>query len=1534
MGGMLTQTYDFRSQTLTTDVTSVVDTSSLEEEWLLEHWQGTFALSLYNNSHRMTDADGAPFICTEHNDEGARNNDVITPGAPHITTGTQSQAPAVKPEARWLNAYLAELVVSSDNDEYLYNRQYGFVGLRSISDPSQYASLQSRKIISLGIDFNKVCSYWSNFHYKTFNDRVFYFPGTCSYVFASHCKNNYEDFVIHIKHEVDENNDVLYTNVTLKIDDIKIQLTEECVLVQDEIVDTPYGISTIMIQDVGLYIQITSSVGLMFRKYEDGSFELQLDSKYANQTCGLCGNLMGKSIFDLYDVPLTATEYGNLQKADGPNENCPDASPPDWSDCFMENETICETTLNSLSFSNCHEVLDTEQYIKVCRQDLCRCTTDVESCICATITQYSHQCILHRGQPQDWRRLDFCYKSCEHSMSYHECGSSCMDTCSDPERELTCDQHCVAGCYCPEGILDFNMHFIIFTGLIYDDVGNFECILPSDCPCSYNGNVYQPGESYSTSCRTCSCYGGRWNCTVIPCSETCSIEGGSHITTFDQLRYNVRGDCYYVISKDCLKSRFTILGELRQCGIRHTEACLKGVIIYLNNATTKLEIRSSGLIYVNGMKTSLPVYTEKYIVFQPSPFYIVAEPTTIEFQVVVQILPTMQLYVVLEPSFRTVTCGLCGNFNNIQKDDLRTISGIIEGSAAAFVNTWKMSSNCPNIQDTFDDPCTLSVETAEYAKHWCGLLVNRTGIFSPCHNLVDPYMYYKNCLTDTCSCDNSEDCMCAALFSYYKICAAKGIILTDWQTVVCNRFTTYCPKSQLYSYQISSCLHTCHSLSEPDVLCKVHFDPLVGCNCPHGFYLNESGICIPVSTCPCYYKGNEVLSGHSITDNGVICYCNRGKLSCIDPAHTECKSPMTFASCNSFTEDIGIECAKSCHTLDMDCYATKCIPGCVCPPGLISDDKGGCIYEDDCPCIHNGAMYKTGTTIQVKCNTCVCEKRKWECTNNTCLATCTVYGDGHFITFDGKIYNFNGECQYTLTQDHCSPNDNSSLFRIVTENVPCGTTGVTCSKSIKIFMKNYELILDDDRLNVAQKGEGTSVPYRVRLTGIFLVVETDCGILLLWDKKTTIFIKVTSDFQGKLCGLCGNYDGNANNDYTTRNNAIVGNIEEFANSWKSQPSCPDVTSHRDPCSLNPYRVSWAQKQCSIITSEVFAACHTQVDPFKYYDSCVTDSCACNTGGDCECFCTAVAAYAQACGEFGICIAWRTPDICPLFCDYYNEDDGCEWHYKPCGVPCLLTCRNPNGTCNYPIRGLEGCYPNCPPERPYFDEDEMKCTAICGCLDEDRKYYKLGTLFSNGENCIVCNCTEDGIVCFYDVRACVCVYEGRVYKYNETVYDIVSETEGCVIGICKENGTIERNVYDCPTTTQTTYTTISETSHTTTPSTSTGSVTTTTSPITPFSVSRTTNKTIGPVTCTPNCYRTGWIDGHKPTSGDDGGEYESLKACTVPVEIECRVKEGTVIKENQTIICNLQFGLVCLNSQQASKQCYDYEIRSNYFCSYG
>lgn len=40
---------------------------------------------------------------------------------------------------------------------------------------------------------------------------------------------------------------------------------------------------------------------------------------------------------------------------------------------------------------------------------------------------------------------------------------------------------------------------------------------------------------------------------------------------------------------------------------------------------------------------------------------------------------------------------------------------------------------------------------------------------------------------DTCNCERSEDCLCAALSSYVHVCATKGVLLHGWRDGVCSK---------------------------------------------------------------------------------------------------------------------------------------------------------------------------------------------------------------------------------------------------------------------------------------------------------------------------------------------------------------------------------------------------------------------------------------------------------------------------------------------------------------------------------------------------------------------------------------------------------------------------------------------------------------------------------------------------------------------------------------------------------------------------
>lgn len=77
-----------------------------------------------------------------------------------------------------------------------------------------------------------------------------------------------------------------------------------------------------------------------------------------------------------------------------------------------------------------------------------------------------------------------------------------------------------------------------------------------------------------------------------------------------------------------------------------------------------------------------------------------------------------------------------------------------------------------------------------------------------------------------------------------------------------------------------------------------------------------------------------------------------------------------------------------------------------------------------------------------------CKNSAWDCTKRECPAVCSAFGDPHYQTFDGKTYEFHGDCTYVLAEDFCD--DGLGNFRITVENVPCSTGGVTCTKAVKV----------------------------------------------------------------------------------------------------------------------------------------------------------------------------------------------------------------------------------------------------------------------------------------------------------------------------------------------------------------------------------------------------------------------------------------------------------------------------------------------------
>uniref|UniRef100_UPI00398F27DB mucin-2-like n=1 Tax=Pristiophorus japonicus TaxID=55135 RepID=UPI00398F27DB len=1099
-------------------------------------------------------------------------------------------------------------------------------------------------------------------------------------------------------------------------------------------------------------------------------------------------------------------------------------------------------------------------------------------------------------------------------------------------------------------------------GTVLDNVrGTNSCIQKAECACEYGGKIYESGETRTTSCQSCTCETGAWSCSHLSCPGRCKIEEATYITTFDNKYYTMIGDCSYyaVFTED-----WTIKVELRQCQAAFKQTCLQRVTLTKN--LTSYVFSNDGNVYFDGNKLAMPLRTGGIIIFRQSSMYIQVS-TTFGLKMQVQISTVMQLYISLSEDLKGSTKGLCGVFNDDAEDDFLSAQSIVESTPITLANSWKIEDSCPDT--TIPSPC-VSSENEKYAKDYCHYLKDATGAFSVCHSTVDYILYYEMCVAATCGCENIEDCLCAGLGAYVHACAANGIIVRNWRRDICNK---PCANTQVFENDMRTCKRTCRSLSEYDYTCGVQDVPVYGCGCPEGKYMDNTGACIDKSDCPCYIGELVIKKGQSVSLDGRTCTCENGKLYCSTvPTTTSpvCLNRKVYFDCRN-AENL---CAKTCRGQNMPCSNTQCVPGCVCPDDLVEDDSGRCIAPEQCPCLFGGESHAAGSTIQRDCNKCTCQGGSWSCTKNPCPKTCLVYGDGHYVTFDGKRYRYDGNCEYILVEDRC--NQGNSTLQIIIESVPCCENGVTCSRNIRILLEGKEFNLIDGRVVRAEKSYGqtqcTDDSYSLHTVGLYLILTFSNGITVIWDKRTRVSITLDPRWKNKICGLCGNFNGDVADELTTKGNSLVTSTLEFGNSWKSSLSCSDTLNQTFPCDRNPYCLAWAQRKCSIMKDAVFQKCHKKVDPTPFYDACVEEACSCDLEGKYLGFCTAVAVYAEACNKADVCIRWRTPDLCPVYCDYYNNPDECSWHYHPCGTLTTKTCSDHYIGKKFSAI-LEGCYAKCPVSAPYLDENIMKCVTLPDCTC----YYN-GEILQPGEvtknDCEECECNSGNVTCrripedtttssttgiTTTVKATT---TGSITgstpvttttKGTTTTPNIAGSTttEGITTTVkATTTGSTTSSTPEVTTTTKGTTTTSNIAGTTTTegisPSvkaTTAGSATGSTLEVTTTTrVPTTTTLSTGSSTTEVVCHGewSRWFNEHTPSS-DSPGDYELLdprnnKHCSSPFDqitiIHCQFvdePERPISDSPDNVTCDKDTGLTCIvseNDLQESKFCYDYQIR--------
>ncbi|NXH92736.1 OTOG protein, partial [Edolisoma coerulescens] len=1098
-------------------------------------------------------------------------------------------------------------------------------------------------VYNTGAERDHICRTWGQYNFETFDGLYYYFSGKSTYALVRHAELDEQSFSIQVNNDPECHSSPYSCKRSISLffsGDEQIKMSSE-VTYKGFGVQLPYVVGNLHIQKLAGYFLVRHQYAFTLAWDGTSAVYIKMAPEYLGKTHGLCGNNNAILQDDL------ETSYGKLtddvtEFAESWQENPPQGT-PDW-DKSLLNEPPCLTQSHeSLQrayalcnillhppFKQCHEYVSPLSFMASCTNDLCMSAAD-DATWCRALTEYARAC-AQAGKPLHGWRMHFqqCGIACAEPLTYSECINCCPASCHQQSQCIGSELHCIDGCYCPDG-------------LIYE---NESCVKPMDCPCDYHGSFFEMGSVVYEECNNCTCIGGRWICTNLTCPAECSVSGDMHFMTFDGRKYTFQATCQYILAKSRTSGMFTISLQNAPCGQNHDGSCIQSVSLILKqDPKRQVTLTQSGdvLIY-DQYKINLPYADELYEMRRLSSVFL-----QVKTQIGLQILydrEGLRLYLQVDERWKDDTVGLCGTFNGNTEDDFLSPVGVTESTPELFGNTWKTSSACVLVRDSSQvDPCDVHLQAASYAAEACSILTK--DLFAPCYPYLSPVPYFEQCRRDTCKC--GQTCFCSALAHYAHHCRRFGVVI-DFRGAVPDCALS-CEDTKEYSTCVSTCGRTCQALSVPETCSS---DCVEGCACPSGMYLDtKTERCVQRNECPCYFQGIDYPPGENVMTSLGKCHCRDGVMNCDNNiiAHS-CPVGQIYINCSNPQVGPELSRERTCENqlLNLTFSAhLPCVSGCVCPPGLV---KHGdiCLDADECPCSWKGKEYFPGDKVISSCHTCICQHGSFQCTFQPCPSMCTAYGDRHYRTFDGLTFDFVGTCKAYLVKG-----TSSTSLSVIIENIDCFSTGIICRKNIFINVGKSFLVFDDETGNPSLSSyiDGQQ-KMQLWKAGFFTVVHfPDEHITILWDQRTTVHVQMGHQWQGELTGLCGNFDLKTVNELRTPDNFELTNSQEFGNSWTAV-ECVDSSDIRNPCSLNPLREPFAKKECGILLSEAFEACHPVIDVTWFYSNCLTDTCGCNQGGDCECFCTSVSAYAHQCCQHGVTVDWRSPRVCPYDCEYFNK----------------------------------------------------------------------------------------------------------------------------------------------------------------------------------------------------------------------------------------------------------------------------------------
>ncbi|KAF3691795.1 IgGFc-binding protein Fcgamma-binding protein antigen [Channa argus] len=1156
-------------------------------------------------------------------------------------------------------------------------------------------------------------------HYVTFDQLRFDFQGTCVYQLVALCAKNPElvPFEVLVQNDYRGSKVVSYTKlVEIKVYSLSIVITKTHqgqILVNDELVNLPVTLDNgkVSVYKSGWSAVVTTNFELKVSFNWDSAVYVTLPSNYMGAVCGLCGNYNGKSKDDLIpkngDKPVSPADFGSswrVAEIPGCVEGCKGVCP----DCDInqkvqyEQNDFCGILKDPKGpFRDCHATVDPSGYFQDCVYDVCL-YNGRKDVLCQAITAYMSACQTVGAKVYSWRTSQFCAVKCPINSHYEVCATPCPATCKSLAPPQGCKAQCKEGCSCDEGY--------ILSG----DV----CLPFSQCGCLYNGRYYQLGQVFypSGECQEeCNCtQNGETVCRKFACgpNEKCKVENGiqkchpvgkgvchasgdPHYSSFDGRTFDFQGTCTYTLSKSCgLEGTHLVPFSVEVENVQWNQvlnkivSVTKLVAVEVYGFTLIMRNNMFGVL-VNGVFNYLPLKLNngEVLIYQEGIHYVIET----NFGLVVTYDLVYHVTVTVPGNYRDKVCGLCGNFNGQPNDEFQMPNRQLTNDVNAFGKSWKVTIPnvvCENGCEGNTCPDCDPARKAVFSKPtYCGIVTAPSGPFAVCHSKLNPQPYFNDCVFDVCASNGDGKVLCDSIAAYAFNCHMAGVDVKNWRTA--SFCPMKCPSNSHYEVCADACSAACPGLTKI-VQCSTSCTE--GCECDAGFLFNGQR-CVKETECGCYEKGKTYKPGDVVYE---------------DDCSTKC-------TCNPAT---GLVCEKHSCPQSTKCMVKKGIMAC---------------YNTD-PC--KDAKCRVKEKCQDKNGEAVCTPEY--------TGICWAWGDPHYHTFDGYNYDFQGTCNYIISKT-CGNLDGLVPFSVTEKNDNRGSTVVSYVKEVEVSVYGYSIVIVKNLIGkVKVNGELLNLPVRlgdgevsVIQSGPNALVETNFGLIVSYDWNWYLIIKLPSSYYDSVCGLCGNFNGNAGDELQNPAGKAVSSVIEWGKSWQTSDQdkdhpCWDTCEKNCPtCDGNIVKLYETEASCGALaakTSGVFQECHGKVDPQAFMNSCVYD--VCMNKGDMKMLCQALASYSKQCRENGIIIKdWRKKFGCPMNCEPHS-------HYEDCASPCQPSCPFPEQkqTCN------GACVEACVCDSGYVLSAGVCVPAkTCGCSYQGR-YYKPSQKFWADDACgRLCEC---------------------------------------------------------------------------------------------------------------------------------------------------------------------------------------------------